>query len=76
MNLFWLVHRIDDDMQVNIQPGHSLIDARMKAALAGQEGEFVEGHLLDGKTTKKVPKRMIGKNLSAAEAKSILKRLA
>lgn len=39
-----------------IQPTELLIYARMKASLAGMEGEFHEGHELDTKMTKKVPK--------------------
>jgi hypothetical protein len=37
----------------------------MRAALAGlDEGTFTEGHELDRKTEKKVPKAMIGRRLS------------
>jgi hypothetical protein len=41
----------------------------------GLEGEFTEGHELDRKTTKQVPKAMIGRRLSQAEAKKLLAKL-
>jgi hypothetical protein len=54
------------------EPAPSLIHARMRAPLAGlDEGEFTEGHELDRKTEKQVPKAMIGQRLSQEEAKRI-----
>ena len=45
----------------------------MRAALAGlDKGTFTEGHKLDGKTEKQVPKEIIGHRLSQAEAKRLL----
>jgi hypothetical protein len=45
----------------------------MRASLAGlDEGRFTEGHELDGKTEKQVPKAMIGCRLSQQEAKRLL----
>jgi hypothetical protein len=45
----------------------------MQAALAGlDEGTFTEGRELDGKAEKEVPKAMIGKRLTQAEAKRLL----
>jgi hypothetical protein len=45
----------------------------MRAAIAGlDEGEFTEGHELDRKTEKQVPKAMIGCRLSQAEANRLL----
>jgi hypothetical protein len=52
----------------------SLVHAR--AALAGlDEGTFTEGHELDSKTEKQVPKEMIGRRLSQEEAKRLLAKL-
>jgi hypothetical protein len=48
----------------------------MRASLAGlNEGTFTEGHELDGKTEKQIPKAMIGRRLSQEEAKRLLARL-
>jgi hypothetical protein len=46
----------------------------MRAALSGlDQGEFTEGHELDRKM--RVPKGMIGRRLSQAEAKRLLEAL-
>jgi hypothetical protein len=71
--LYWLVYRHNNSIFVVIEPGASLIHARMRASLAGlDEGEFTEGHELPGK---KVPKTMVGRRLSQEEAKRLLARL-
>jgi hypothetical protein len=45
----------------------------MQASLDGlDEGTFTEGHELDRKTEKQVPKAMIGCRLSQEEAKRLL----
>jgi hypothetical protein len=73
MPLYWLCYRHNNQISVVIEPGASLIHARMRAALSGLDaGEFTEGHELDGKTEKQVPKEMIGRRLSQAEAKRLL----
>ena len=41
----------------------------------GEPGAFQEGHALDKKLIKKIPKDMIGKCLSSKQAGSLLKRL-
>ena len=62
MALFWIVHEIDGERRVFIQEGSALIFARLDAAIAGfDDGVFVEAHMLDAKTAKKVPKKMIGR---------------
>jgi hypothetical protein len=73
--LFWLVFKTGGDITVFIQPAGDLGVARLRAALAGMEGEFQEGHALDAKMTKKVPKKMIGRALSRKEATALLKKL-
>jgi hypothetical protein len=51
------------------------IHARMRASLDGlDEGTFTEGHELDRKTERQVPKAMIGRRLSQEEAKRLLAR--
>ena len=75
-SLYWLVYKSGRDVTVVIQPGGSLAFARLKAAVAGIEGEFQEGHELDAKMARKVPKSQIGKPLSRTQATALLKRLA
>ena len=68
-----LCYRHNNQISVVIEPGPSLVHARMRAALAGlDEGTFTEGHELDRKTEKQIPKAMIGRRLSQAEAKKLL----
>jgi hypothetical protein len=44
---YWLVFERDKETEVFIQPGYSLIDAKLKAGLAGQKGKLKESHALD-----------------------------
>jgi hypothetical protein len=71
MPLYWLVYRHNNQISVVIEPGASLVHARMRSALAGlDEGEFTEGHGLDRKW--KVAKQIIGRRLSQGEGKKLL----
>ena len=71
MPLYWLCYRHNNQVSVVIEPGASLIHARMKAALDGlDQGDFTEGHELDRKW--RVAKEMIGRRLSQVEAKRLL----
>ena len=71
MPLYWLVYRHNNQISIVIEPGASLIHARMRSALDGlDEGEFTEGHERDRKW--RVPKAMIGRRLSQEEAKRLL----
>jgi hypothetical protein len=48
MPLYWLCYQHNNQISVVIEPGASLIHARMRASLAGlDEGTFTEGHELD-----------------------------
>jgi hypothetical protein len=73
--LFWLVFKHGGNISVIIQPADHIVEARMRAMLAKVPGEFQEGHELDDKTAKKVPKGMIGRVLSRKEATALLKKL-
>ena len=58
MALFWIVHEIDGKRCVFIQEAGAMIFARIKASIAGFDaGVFVEAHMLDAKTARRVPKR-------------------
>jgi hypothetical protein len=71
MPLYWLCYRHNNQIRVVIEPGASLIHARMSAGLGGiDQSEFTEGHALPSEW--QVPKAMIGRRLSQDEAKRLL----
>jgi len=71
MPLYWLCYRHHNQISVVIEPGASLVHARMRSAIAGlDQGEFTEGHELPGKW--KIAKEMVGRRLSQQEAKRLL----
>ena len=73
--LYWLVYRHNNQISVVIEPGASIIHARLRASLDGlDEGEFTQGHELPGKW--KMPKAMIGRRLTQQEAKRLLAKLS
>ena len=76
MPLFWIVHDMNGERRVRIQEAGALIFARLHAAIGGFKGEFVEAHALDKATAAKVPRKMIGKMLTADEAAALLDRIA
>ena len=77
MPFYWLCYQQNNQIAVVIEVGASLIHAQMHAALAGLgEGTFTEGHELDGKTEKRMPKAMIARRLSQGKAKRLLARFA
>jgi hypothetical protein len=77
--LWWLTYRRDGKLAgVVIVEGRALIDARMQASLKGLEDgvAFAEGHQLDDAASKAmVPAKAIGRMLSIAEAKTVLKQI-
>jgi hypothetical protein len=73
MPLYWLSYRHNNQISVVIEPGAALVHARFRASLDGlDEGTFTEGHELDPRTERQVPKAMIGRRLSQVEAKRLL----
>ena len=73
MPLYWLCYRHNNCILVVIEPGASPIHARLRASLAKlDEGEFTEGHELDRKTEKQVPKAMIGCRVVAGEGEEVV----
>jgi len=74
MPLYWLVYHHNNQISIVIEPGASIIHARLRSAIDGlDEGEFTEGHELPGKW--KVAKEMIGRRLTQAEGKRLLAKL-
>ena len=76
MALWWLVHEIEGERRVMIREDTNMFFAQVKAAIDGFGGRFVEAHPLDAKTAKRIPKRMVGRTLTADEAAALLDRLA
>ena len=71
MPLYWLCYRHNNSIYVVIEPAHSLIYARLRAAIDGlDEGEFTEGHELDRKW--KVAKQMVGRRFIAGGSQEIV----
>src|SRR5262249_30249612 len=74
MPLYSLCYRHNNSIFVVIKQAPSLVHARLRAALAGDdEGEFTEGH--DGPGKWKGEKALIGRRLTKAEAKKLLANL-
>jgi hypothetical protein len=75
MRTYWLVFQHFKETEVFIQLGYSLIDAKMKASIAGQQGELKESHVLNAKAAKKVTATAIGRTLTPDQAKKLLARM-
>ena len=75
MALFWIVHDVDGARVVRIEESHALIFARFKAVIDGFGGKYVEGHEFDAKLAEKIPRKMIGRVLTADEATALLLKL-
>ena len=74
--LCWLCHRVNGRTEIVIQPGNGVVFARLSAGVAGlDQGDFIEGHCLNEAMSGRVPKDMIGKRLSAGQAKKLLDSL-
>jgi hypothetical protein len=76
MALYWIVHQVGREKRVFIQEAGAPLSARLKAAIAGHGGDYVEHHALDAKTAAKIPKGAIGRVLGQAEAQALLDRIA
>ena len=75
--MFWLVFDTARGPCVILQPASSLIFARIAASTAHKLDPkgFQEGHQLDAKLLKKIPKGLVGKRLTSKEAAGLLKRM-
>jgi hypothetical protein len=74
-SVFWLAYDTPEGVCVILQPASSLIHARLVAAINDEPGTFSEGHELQNKHIRRIPKKMIGRCLSTREAQRILKLL-
>jgi hypothetical protein len=71
MPLYWLVYRHSNQISVVIEPGASLIHARMRASLDGfDEGDFTEGHELDRKM--RIAKEMVRASAVASGSEEVV----
>jgi hypothetical protein len=71
--MYWLCFESPKGVCVILQAASSLVYARMMVSFAGfQPGQFREGHALDAKLIKRIPKNMIGKCLSRTQAARLL----
>ena len=68
MRRFWIVHDIKGERVVRVQDADALIFARLDAMIDGFGGDFVEAHPLDDKLASRIPRRLINRTLSSAEA--------
>jgi hypothetical protein len=74
--LCWLCYRVDGRTEIVIQPGNGVVFVRLSAGIAGRDdGDFIEGHCLDEAMSARVAKNMVGKRLSAGQAKKLLDSL-
>lgn len=73
--MWWLVFEVKGKRFVWIEEAGDLLHARFKASMAGQNEGFLEGHPLDAKMGRKVPKASVEKLLSNAAAKRLLAQL-
>jgi hypothetical protein len=73
--VFWLACDTPEGICVILQPASSLVHARLVAAMNHEPGTFSEGHELQKKHIRRIPKKMIGRCLSPRDAQQILKLL-
>lgn len=76
--MYWLSYRLKGETAVVIRPEQTAIAARLASLVvdpALQARGFKEALELDAKTQKRIPKNMIGRRLSEAQARALLRRL-
>jgi hypothetical protein len=76
MALFWIVHTLRGRPTIFLAEAGDQVTARLKALLAGLDGEFAEIHRLDPHTAKRVPDAMRRRALNQREAESLLREIA
>ena len=73
--MFWLVYRRGSKREILIQSAAHLMMARMKVAMAGYKGAFIECQQLDAQTAHKIPQKYLGKPLTRKQAEDLLRKL-
>jgi hypothetical protein len=68
MALFWIFHEHGGEKLVFIAEAEFEIAARIKSAQLSVPGTFVEAQELDARTAKRIPRSMIYRMLTQAEA--------
>jgi len=58
-----------------VQEATTELYAALRSAIAGFEGKFVEAHMLDARTVRRIPKKAIGRVLSLKEGKALIERM-
>jgi hypothetical protein len=76
MYVYWLCYQSEQGVCVVLRDASCMVHARLAVALGNLEpGPFTEGHQLDEKMSRRIPKQMIGRCLSTCEAQQLLKRI-
>jgi hypothetical protein len=75
MTLFWLTYLKAGGTEVFIARAGFETVARLKADLAGISGQCMECYQLDVHIAERIPKEMIGRALSRADAERLLECL-
>jgi hypothetical protein len=77
--LFWLTYRHPDGRSAGavVVESHGLLQARLKAALAGADRDlqFVSGHQLDKESAEHIPANMIGRLLDDGDLQNLNRAL-
>ena len=75
MPLYWIAYGTPRGRQIHIIEASYLLGARLKAQMAGQDGDFVEGHELPKAMARKVPKSALGRPLNSKEAEALVVKM-
>jgi hypothetical protein len=76
--MFWLSYRVKGETAVVIRPEQTAIAAKLVALVSDEtlrERDFKEALELDAATAQRIPKNMIGRRLTQAEARRLLRQI-
>jgi len=76
MPLFWIVHDEGKHRRVFIAEAEGTLFARLEAMRAKHPGDFAEALAMDSDSAGRVPRRLIGRTLTAQEVTGLLDRLS